>query len=195
MNIIGSDKEPGIRATAIRVLGRTKRDGLVDLLAKQAASDVLPVKIEAAILLYQWGETKTAMPIMKELSAQGVALRRAFLTGRKDGKNQYDKAAKKFLTKGLKAENVYTRLDAALGLYELGEGKKALDVFRTVMDTEETFYVRMAALHYLRHLKDDGDVRGIIELATKDKDERVSQRATQILSENKRNTKAPAAKK
>ena len=189
VKIIRSEAEPGIRATAVRVLGRNKRDELVGILTEEAKGDALPVKIEAAILLYQWGETKTALPVLEQLSSQGVALRRAFLTGRKDGKNQYDKAGVKFLKKGLKSDNVYTRLDAALGLFEMKSDKKALDVFRSVMETEETFYVRMAALNYLRHLKADPTVRGLIELGTKDKDERVSQRANQILNEpSKRRT-------
>ena len=164
------------------------------MIVAQAKSDILPVKIEASILLYQWGETKKALPMLNQLSSQGVALRRAFLTGRKDGKNQYDKNAKKFLKKGLKADNVYTRLDAALGLYELGQAKKGLEVFETVMKSEDTFYVRMAALNYLRHLKEDKAVRGIIEAARKDKDERVKQRAEQILAEPNRGAKKKANK-
>ena len=76
----------------------------------------------------------------------------------------------------------------------MGQGKDALNVFRSVMETEETFYVRMAALNYLRHLKSDDAVRGIIEIATKDKDERVSQRANQILNEPVRGTAAPKKK-
>ena len=194
VDIINSDKEPGIRATAVRVLGRTKRADLVGLLTEQAKSDVLPVKIEAAILLFQWGEKKVAKPVLQQLSAQGVALRRAFLKGRKDGKNQYDPAAKKFLSKGLKSDNVYTKLDAALGLYEINGNKNALNVFKSVMEEADTFYVRMAALNYLRHLKDDASVRAVIEIGTKDKDERVSQRANQILNEQSRGQKVKAKK-
>ncbi|GMV42792.1 MAG: hypothetical protein AMXMBFR64_45080 [Myxococcales bacterium] len=183
IKIMKSEEEPGIRATAIRVMGREKIDRVVPELEELAKSTIPPVKIEAAILLYQWGDKEKAMPILKELSTQGVALRRAFLTGRKDGKNQYDENAKSFLESGLKAENVYTKLDAALGLYEMGNAKKSLDVFREVMEKEETFYVRMAALNYLRHLKDDPPIRKIIEAAKNDADERVKQRAEQILSE------------
>lgn len=183
VEIMKSDQEPGIRATAIRVIGGDKNDGIVPTLKDLAKSDVQPVKIEASILLYKWGEKEFASPILDELSGQGVALRRAFLIGRKDGKNQYDPAAKGFLQKGLSAENVYTRLDAALGLYEMGDEKKALDVFQNVMEKEETFYVRLAALNYLRHLKDDPKIKKVIETALKDKDERVQKRAEQILNE------------
>jgi len=189
IDVMKSDEEPGIRATAIRVLGRERRDELLPTIQELATSESLPVKIEASILLYQWGEKKKALPLLEQLSKDGVALRRAFLTGRKNGKNQYDKKGKKFLRRGLDAENVYTQLDAALGLYEMGDGKKALTVFERVMKTEETFYVRMAALNYLRHLKDDKQVRAIIELARQDSDERVKQRATQILAEPSRKGK------
>jgi HEAT repeat protein len=189
IDVMTSDEEPGIRATAIRVLGRERREELLATVTELATSESLPVKIEAAILLYQWGEKKKALPLLEQLSKEGVALRRAFLTGRKNGKNQYDKKGKKFLRRGLDAENVYTQLDAALGLYEMGDGKKALTVFERVMKTEETFYVRMAALNYLRHLKDDKQVRGIIEIARQDLDDRVKQRATQILAEPSRKGK------
>jgi HEAT repeat protein len=189
IDVMTSDEEPGIRATAIRVLGRERREELLGTVTELATSESLPVKIEAAILLYQWGEKKKALPLLEQLSKEGVALRRAFLTGRKNGKNQYDKKGKKFLRRGLDAENVYTQLDAALGLYEMGDGKKALTVFERVMKTEETFYVRMAALNYLRHLKDDKQVRGIIEIARQDLDDRVKQRATQILAEPSRKGK------
>lgn len=183
VDIMKSDQEPGIRATAIRVISGDKIDRILPTLKELANSDVQPVKIEAAILLYKWGEKEFASPILDELSGQGVALRRAFLIGRKDGKNQYDPAAKGFLQKGLGAENVYTRLDAALGLYEIGDEKKALEVFQNVMEKEETFYVRLAALNYLRHLKDDPKIKKVIEIALKDKDERVQKRAEQILNE------------
>ena len=189
IDVMTSDEEPGIRATAIRVLGRERREELLGTVTELATSESLPVKIEAAILLYQWGEKKKALPLLEQLSKEGVALRRAFLTGRKNGKNQYDKKGKKFLRRGLDAENVYTQLDAALDLYEMGDGKKALTVFERVMKTEETFYVRMAALNYLRHLKDDKQVRGIIEIARQDLDDRVKQRATQILAEPSRKGK------
>jgi HEAT repeat protein len=180
--MLGTD-EPGIRATAIRVLGRDPIAAVIPTLKDLTKSTDLPVKMEAAIVLYQWGEKKFAEPMLDELSGQGVALRRAFLTGRKDGKNQYDPSAKKFLEKGLTSENVYTRLDAALGLYEMGDDKKALDVFTNVMEKEETFYVRMAALNYLRHLKDDPKINKVISAAVNDKDERVKKRAEQILAE------------
>ena len=189
VEVIESDKEAGIRATAIRVLGRSKKPELIETLSKQAKSGDLPVKIEAAILLYQWGEKKEASPVLDELSSQGVALRRAFLTGRENGQNQYDAAAKKYLKKGLKSDNVYTRLDAALGLYEIDKNKEAVAMFKDVMKNEKTFYVRMAALNYLRHLRDDSAVRGIIEMGTKDQDERVAKRANQILGES--NKSAP----
>jgi len=183
VEVMNSDEEPGIRATAIRVLGRKRIESLVPKLTELSRSKVQPVKIEAAIILYQWGEKELTAPILEELSNQGVALRRAFLTGRKDGKNQYDPEAKKFLSKGLKSDNVYTRLDAALGLYELGQAKTALTVFQDVMKTEDTFYVRMAALNYLRHLKDDPNIAKIIAAAKKDTDERVKKRAEHILAE------------
>lgn len=181
--IMQGDEEPGIRATAIRVLGRDPIESMVPTLKTLTQSPDMPVKMEAAIALYQWGEKKFAEPLLDELSGQGVALRRAFLTGRKDGKNQYDPSAKKFLKKGLDSDNVYTRLDAALGLYEMGEGKTALKVFDDVMKKEETFYVRMAALNYLRHLKEDPQINKIITAAKEDQDERVRERAKQILDE------------
>ncbi len=188
--IMNDDKEDaGVRATAIRVLGRERIDSFVEDLKKLAKSDVQAVRIEAAIMLYQWGEKKFAMPVLEQLANQGVALRRAFLIGRKDGKNIYDPQAKSFLKKVLKSDNPYSRLDAALGLYEITGDKKALKAFKDVMaDTKSPYYVRIAALNYLRHLKDDPAVRKIIQMAAKDPNEQVRKRAEGLL-------KKPAAPK
>ena len=194
--IMNDDKEDaGVRATAIRVLGRERVDSFVEDLKKLAKSDVQAVRIEAAITLYQWGEKKFAMPVLEQLANQGVALRRAFLIGRKDGKNIYDPQAKSFLKKVLKSDNPYSRLDAALGLYEITGDKKALKAFKDVMaDTKGPYYVRIAALNYLRHLKDDPAVRKIIQMATKDPNEQVRKRAEGLLKKPAA-PKAPAKKK
>jgi len=181
VKIAQSDEQLGIRATAVRVLGQKKREDLIPLFKNFVEKDETMVQLEAAIVLYKWGEHKTALPILEKYSERGVALRRAFMTGRKDGKGLYDKNAKKFLKKGLGSTNVLTQLDAAVGLYELGDEKKSLKVFKNVMEGDHPHHVRIAALNYLRHLKADDKVRAIIQIATGDTNERVKQRANDIL--------------
>ena len=169
------------RASAIRALGRDKRDGVIPELKTMVEDKATAVRIEAAIKLYQWDEQRFAMPVLKKLRKQGVALRRAFQTGFEKGKPTYDKNALPFFRDGVKAENVYVRLDSAVGLIELGKENKGLPVIKGVLTGEEKYHIRMAAVNYLTPLKTNEKVRGLLDLATKDKDERVAKRARDVL--------------
>ncbi|MFT7621553.1 MAG: hypothetical protein ACI9WU_000717 [Myxococcota bacterium] len=179
------------RASAIRALGREKRDAVVPDLKKLVEDKATAVKIEAAIKLYQWGEHKFSLPVLEKLRAQGVALRRAFQTGYDKGKPTYDKNALKFFKQGVKNENVYVRLDSAVGLIELAKEKEGLPVVKKVLETEEKYHIRMAAVNYLTPLKTNEKVRALLEVAGKDKDERVAKRARDVLGV----AKAPAPAK
>ena len=81
------------RASAIRALGREKRAGVIADLKKMVEDKATAVRIESAIKLYQWKEHKFALPVLKGLRKQGVALRRAFQTGYEKGRPTYDKNA------------------------------------------------------------------------------------------------------
>ena len=183
------------RASAIRALGRDKRDAIIPDLKKLVDDKATAVRIEAAIKLYQWGEQRFAMPVLKKLRTQGVALRRAFQTGFDKGKPTYDKNALPFFNEGVKAENVYVRLDSAVGLIEVGKENKGLPVIKGVITGEEKYHIRMAAVNYLTPLKTNESVRGLLELASKDKDERVAKRARDVLGVAAPKKAAPAPKK
>jgi len=190
--VIQGDGATWERASALRALGRDKRPDMIASLKKLTEEKAVAIKMEAAIRLYKWGETKFSLPILKGLSEQGVALRRAFQTGYKDGKPEYDKNAARFFKAALKNEKqVYARLDAAVGLIELGKDKAGLAVIKTVLSKEERYHIRMAAVNYMSPLKTNAKVRALLEGATTDKDERVSRRAKQILGVAKK----PEAKK
>ena len=196
--VIQGDGATWERASALRALGREKRPKMIATLKTLTEEKAVAIKMEAAIRLYKWGETKFALPILKDLSEQGVALRRAFQTGYKDGKPQYDKNAARFFKAALKNDKqVYARLDAAVGLIELGKDKAGLGVIKSVLEKEERYHIRMAAVNYMSPLKTNDKVRALLESATTDKDERVSRRARQILGVQKVDAKkapAPAAK-
>jgi hypothetical protein len=180
--VIQGDGATWERASALRALGREKRPDMIASLKTLTAEKAVAIKMEAAIRLYKWGETKFALPILKGLSEQGVALRRAFQTGYKDGKPEYDKNAARFFKAALKNDKqVYARLDAAVGLIELGKGKAGLGVIKSVLDKEERYHIRMAAVNYMSPLKTNDKVRALLESAVTDKDERVARRAKQIL--------------
>ncbi len=185
------------RASAIRALGRDKREAVVPDLKKLVEDKATAVKIEASIKLYQWGEHKFAYPVLEKLRAQGVALRRAFQTGYDKGKPTYDKNALKFFQEGVKNENVYVRLDSAIGLIELGKAKKGLPVIKKVLESEEKYHIRMAAVNYMTPLKANEKVKALLTIATTDKDPRVAKRARDVLGIPKAEPKAapePAAK-
>ena len=82
---------------------------------------------------------------------------------------------------GIKNENVYVRLDSAVGLVELGLDKAGLPVIKTVLEKEEKYHIRMAAVNYMTPLKTNEKVRLLLQVATKDKDERVAKRARDVL--------------
>jgi hypothetical protein len=180
--VIQGDGATWERASALRALGREKRPEMIASLKKLTEEKAVAIKMEAAIRLYKWGETKFALPILTGLSEQGVALRRAFQTGYKDGRPEYDKNAARFFKAALKNDKqVYARLDAAVGLIELGKGKAGLGVIKSVLEKEERYHIRMAAVNYMSPLKTNEKVRALLEAATTDKDERVARRAKQIL--------------
>jgi len=197
--IILGDGPTWERASGLRALGRDKRADMIPALKKLTEENAVAIKMEAAIRLYKWEETKFSLPLLRQLSEQGVALRRAFQTGYKDGKPQYDKNAAKFFKSALKNEQqVYARLDAAVGLIEIGQDKEALKVITSVLTKEERYHIRMAAVNYMSPLKRNEKVKTLLEKATSDKDERVARRARQILGVSpsetqKKDAPAPAA--
>lgn len=182
------------RASAIRALGRKRQDAVVSDLKKIVAGKDRTLKTEAAIILYQWGEKGFALPELKKLRDSGVSLRRAFRTGHKSGIPTYDKNAMAFFKQALKAESTYVRLDAAVGLIAIGKPKLGVPVLRKVFTTEERFYLRMAGVNYLAQLKTLPPAKGLLELATKDKDERVAKRARQVLKIGARPSRATPSK-
>lgn len=179
--LIQGNYEPYEKATAIRALGTKRIPGLVDPLKKLARTSDLAVKSEAAIVLYQWGEKEFAGPLLEELLAQGVALRRAFFLGINDGKYKYDSDAGSFFRKALRAPQVHVKLDAALGLLHLGHKKKALAAFEEALGNQEKEYVRLTAVSYLASARDIPEARALLEKAQRDSSPRVAKRAKQIL--------------
>ena len=62
-----------------------------------------------------------------------------------------------------------------------------------VLEKEEKYHIRMAAVNYLTPLKGNEKVRKLLQMGTKDKDERVAKRARDVLGIGKK-APAPAAK-
>ena len=171
------------RASAIRSLSRERLGDLVADLKRLTGDKNTAVRIEAAIRLYQWGDQAFALPVLKSLRGEGIALRRAFQTGFEDGKPTYDPNALGFFRQSVKSENVYVQLDAAVGLMELGKEAEGAPVIQGVLQTEAKYHIRMAAVNYLTPLKANGAAKRLIQLAARDKDERVAARARQVLAQ------------
>jgi HEAT repeat protein len=178
----GTNFEVWERSTAIRALGGQKKDSLLETLKKLANDQSLPIQTEAVITLFKWGEGKFALPIMKTLATEkGIPMRRAFLKGFENGKYLYEEGAKEFFSSLLANENAYVKLDAALGLLQIGEEKTSLPIFKTIIEKEEKYFVRLAAVNYLGSMKDDPKVKALLEKATKDENPEVSKRAKVLL--------------
>ena len=194
--VILDEALPGYeRATAIRALGTKPRAELVDTLKELMESKDLAISSEAAIMLFQWGEKDIATQKLKELQKMGIALRRAFFKGLKDGNYEYAPEAEEFFAAALDAPQAHVRLDAALGLLHLGQTDKALEHFKKAMSTEEKSYVRLTAVSYLASARKVPEVKALLEEAAKDADPKVAARAKQILSAGKRPPVQPAETK
>ncbi len=183
--IITSVKAPlYLRASAIRAIRRQRNERFVPALKALLTDKTVALKVEATIKLYHWRFYAEALPVLRDLQDQGVAFRRAFETGFDDGLPTYDENARAFFDRGLKSENAYVRMDSAMGLIILGEAPLGVPVLRAVLVSDERYHIRMAAVNYLTPFKHVAVVRELLELAAKDADERVSQRAKQVLTVN-----------
>ncbi|MBM4372041.1 MAG: hypothetical protein FJ098_10335 [Deltaproteobacteria bacterium] len=180
--LIMDEALPGYeRATAIRALGNKPRAELMESLKTLADIKDLAISSEASILLFQWGEKEFATPRLKELQKMGIALRRAFFLGLKDGNYEYAPEAEEFFAAALEAPQAHVRLDAALGLLHLGKTEKALEQFQNALKPEEKSYVRLTAVSYLASARKVPEVQALLETAAQDSDPKVSSRAKQIL--------------
>ncbi|MFH1530359.1 MAG: hypothetical protein ABIK09_06440, partial [Pseudomonadota bacterium] len=181
--IILDEGLPGYeRATAIRALGTKPRAEMLDTLKTLMESKDMAISSEAAIMLFQWGEKVVATPKLRELQTMGIALRRAFFMGLKDGNYEYAPEAEEFFKAALEAPQAHVRLDAALGLLHLGQTEVALEHFKKAMATEEKAYVRLTAVSYLASARKVPEVQALLEQAAEDKDPKVAARANQILN-------------
>ena len=173
------------RATAIRALGTKPRAEMVETLKTLMADKDLAISSEAAIMMFQWGEKEIATPKLKELQTMGIALRRAFFKGLKDGNYEYAPEAEEFFKAAVDAPQAHVRLDAALGLLHLGQTEVALGHFRKALAKEEKSYVRLTAVSYLASARKVPEVQALLEEAAEDADPKVAARAQQILKAGK----------
>ena len=180
--VINDGGTPGyVRATAIRALGSGRRAELVPSLKTLADDKDLALSSEAAILLFQWGEKDLARPKLQKLQESGIALRRAFFIGLKDGNYLYAPEAEEFFRAGLDAPEAHVRLDAALGLLHLGKTDVAMRPFEDALAAGEKSYVRLTAVSYLASARESPRARTLLKKAAKDSDPKVAARASQIL--------------
>ena len=169
------------RAAALEAIGDTKREHLMPALRGLVDDTHLTVRIEAVVTMYRWGYDKVALPLLAKLRDQGIPLRRAFRTGFKDGRATYDRRAKAFLQGGLGSDNPYVRLDAAMGLFELGEEAAGLGVFTALLKTEKRANIRLAAVNYLGPIRTAPAVRALLQTLTSDADPKLVARAEALL--------------
>jgi len=192
-NVILDDKLPGYeRATAVRALGTKPRAAMVDTLKTLMNDKDLAISSEAAITLFQWGEKAIATPKLREMQKMGIALRRAFFQGLKDGEYSYAPEAEQFFNSALDAPQAHVRLDAALGLLHLGQTDTALEHFKKALSTEEKSFVRLTAVSYLASARKVPEVQALLEEAAGDEDAKIAARAKQILSAGKMPKAKPA---
>lgn len=189
--VADSNLDSFIRATAIRAMDPKREDSLIPLLKQLADEEELAISSEAVILLYRWGEKEFAGPRLSQLTGKGIGIRRVFFIGLKDGVYQYQPEAEDHLRAALKMPQDHVRLDAALGLLHLGVSSEALAVFKDSISSTKNLGIRLTAISYLATAKENPEVKELLQLASRDIDPQVAERAQMILNSGKLSPAAP----
>lgn len=143
----------------------------------------LAIQTEATVRHYQWTQSPNTLKALEALRKYGSSLRRAFQTGEKAGRPTYGKGAAAFLRQSLHHSLVYTRLDGALGLVELGtrpHAQEGLLVISNALRSGDPSE-RLIAVKHLSVSYDEPEFRLLLETATQDSNAAVAQAAKNIL--------------
>ena len=183
----GIMRDPGVdvslRAIAVRALESKPREDFIPLLKEMATYANGVIATEAAIILFQWGEVDFALPVLKRIGKDGVALRRAFFKGMSDGEYKYAPEAAEFFRAAIKQKKPHPRFDAALGLLHLGDFKRALPIFQKGLSGSSEKPIRLIAVSYLKGASNLKQVQALLVKASEDKDNEVATRAKEILEQ------------
>jgi len=117
------------------------------------------------------------------LRDRGVNLRRAFQTGEYRGRPIYRTEAAEFFVKNLSHANVYTRLDGAIGLVEIGQEpslRVALRVFKELLDTGPVPVRRLVVHHMFTSFREPRFL-ALIKQAQQDEDSSVKRLADTLM--------------
>jgi len=171
------------RVLTLKSLREHHRRKTVALLRKLTRDEDVDVRTEATIRLCQFKPTKANWELLSSLRDRGVNLRRAFQTGENRGRPIYRTEAAEFFVKNLSHANVYTRLDGAIGLVEIGQEPSlsvALRVFKELLDTGPV-PVRRLVVHHMYTSFREPRFLALIKQAQQDEDSSVKRLADTLM--------------
>ena len=171
------------RVLTLKSLGNHHRKMAMPVVQRLMADNDIDVRTEATIRLCQWAPTKKRYAALAALRDRGVSLRRAFQTGEVKGRPQYRAEASKFFVDSLSHSSIYTRLDGALGLVEIGQEPSmgvALDVYEETLKVGTVDERRLAVHHMYVSFREPKFLR-LINLARNDEDATVKRLAETLL--------------
>ena len=181
-------RKPGTaweRSAALQALTDRHKDLALATLRTLVRDPDSAVRTEANIRVYRWTRSKESLAALVKLRDYGSNLRRAFSTGEKNGRPVYDDPrAVAFFHGSLTHTLVYSRLDGALGLIEIGKEPDRSKGLRVIADalTSPDWSARVAAVRYMGVQFDEDGFKPLLRSATEDRDSRVQAAARTILA-------------
>ena len=184
MGVIEGQAAAWERQAALSLLRPVHRSVALPALERLSASTVDAITIEASIQWYRLTHSKKSLIALKRQLNKGANLRRAFQVSEKAGRPVYGASAQQFFMESVRSNSLYTRLDGALGLIELGSvGPHKAGIY--VLDQEfasTNAAQRLAVIGHLSVQYKEAAFLRFLEAASVDPDAKVKALALSILS-------------
>ena len=171
------------RILALKLLNEHHRNDALKSVREAFKDSDLDIRTEAAIRLHQWRPDRATLQALQMLRKRGANLRRAFQTGERRGRPLYRADAAAFFRESMSHDNVYTKLDGALGLVEMAvepDRGRALETFAAILKSTNVSE-RRAAVHYMFTSFSEPGFLPLIREASEDPDDGVKGLALQLL--------------
>jgi hypothetical protein len=172
------------RQLALTLLRPVHKGSTLVVLARLSTDKNAAIQIEASVQWYRLSKSKKALAALKRQLHKGANLRRAFQVGNKKGRPLYDAQAQQIFMASVRSNNLYTRLDGAMGLIELnGQGprKAGFYVLESALSSTDA-QTRLTAINHLSVQYHEPAFLEFLKAATLDADVKVKARALAILA-------------
>lgn len=183
MDVIRTVATDWERVAGLQALAPHHRAAAHSIVTTLASHTDTAIRVEATIKLHVFDPSKENAALLAALRPLGATLRRAFRTGDDRGRPLYLPAAAAFFRESAKHPLVFTRLDGAMGLVEIGgphlaEGVAVLETVLSSTDPTD----RLLALRHFKVSYDEPALQLLVVQAADDPDARVAGAARAMLA-------------